>query len=155
VLTNTGHAIEHHFPQFVGNRLFGRMIEGPADSILMQYLRLYAVTHILVHDGAGRKIFDSLPDFKQVFSEEPYAIFEFTGAEKGRCFAGSADVAADYGMIRVQKAQTPRLVLKYHYYPTLKARPSSVTIGPLLILDDPVPFIQVKNGQCRDFEICR
>jgi hypothetical protein len=62
--------------------------------------------------------------------------------------AGS--VSADQDCIRIKAADPGRLVLKYHYFKTLRTDPP-IAMSPAPIgNDDPIPFIAIDNNVRRD-----
>lgn len=148
-----GHAAEPQFPRFIDNEIFGRCLSEISDSLLQAYCRLYAVTHVLVFSPAGRCYFRNNRLFKELFFTDPYSIFEYTAQESNRCQGCVADVRPSCGSLSVTNAQGPSVILKYHYHPMLKIEPASLILEPVKILDDPVPFIRVRNGTVRDFVI--
>ena len=68
--------------------------------------------------------------------------------------AGKAGaVHASQDCIEIIHAQPGRLVLKYHYFRTLRAAPP-VPISPTEIGNgDPNPFVQIDNDSLRDIRI--
>jgi hypothetical protein len=148
-----GHAAEPQFPRFMDNEIFGRRLSAVSDSLLQAYCKLYSVTHVLVCNPAGRDFFRNIPEFKELFFTDPYAIFEYTAQETARCYGCLADVRPACGSLTVTNAQGPEVILKYHYHPMLKIKPESLKMEPVNIMEDPVPFIRVKNGTVRDFVI--
>ena len=57
---------------------------------------------------------------------------------------GAGDICAQYDVA---------FELKYHYIDTLKISPGTLSITPVILMDDPVPFIRIENGDCDEFTI--
>ena len=65
--------------------------------------------------------------------------------------AGS--VSADQDCIRIRAAEPGRLILKYHYFKTLRADPP-IAMSPAPIGNgDPIPFIAIDNDARRDIRV--
>jgi hypothetical protein len=65
--------------------------------------------------------------------------------------AGS--VSADQDCIRIKAAEPGRLVLKYHYFKTLRTDPP-IAMSPAPIGNgDPIPFIAIDNDVRRDVRV--
>ncbi len=56
------------------------------------------------------------------------------------------------GKKRRKMAAPGEVVIKYHWLSTLKTKPP-LKIERFDILDDPIRFIRIYNGEVRDFEI--
>ncbi len=82
-----------------------------------------------------------------------YTIYEHLEGRESYCYGCDARVEAVDDRIKVSAATSPVTILKYHYIDTLRVEPSSIKIGPIRLLDDPVPFIRVENGRQRRFEV--
>lgn len=64
-------------------------------------------------------------------------------------------VSADHQAIRIQEVPAGnRIVLPYHWLDSLRSAPDSVTLEPVLIGADPVPFIGVRSKQTGPVAIC-
>ena len=54
--------------------------------------------------------------------------------------------------LTIRDASAGRIVLKYHWLPTLRSDPP-LPMRAYAVLDDPVGFIEVDNGAVQDFVI--
>jgi len=59
-------------------------------------------------------------------------------------FSGSGTVSWDYDRIQIEKPSKGKIILKYHWIKTLRAKPE-IPVEPIYLLDDPVPFISIDN----------
>jgi len=67
-------------------------------------------------------------------------------------FEGSGRVVADLNRISVSNASRGRIVLKYHWLESLKTDPE-LPLRRFDIIDSPVGFIEVENGDIGSFDI--
>jgi hypothetical protein len=67
--------------------------------------------------------------------------------------SGTGRVTAEYDRLRVGDASPGGVVIKYHWMKTLQIRPISLSVRPVFVAPDPVPFISVENGEVREFVI--
>ena len=149
------------FPQFIGDSIFGKNLNRISDSELASYLELYNVKYFLIFSEGACKFFDSHKSFKKIFPindsanktyPHTFSLYEYLDANESFCYNCSADVFADYDLINVTNATSNITVLKYHYYDTLKITPE-LTMKPIKLLDDPIPFIKVETGNQTEFTI--
>ncbi len=141
------------FTQFNPGRIFNRNLDTATEARLRPYLELYNVKYFLVHSDMSKRVFDAMPMFKIIFKKGDYVIYEYTDLAESYCYRCQADVKADYDKITVSNAVSETTTLKYHYIETLKVKPEGLEIEPVRLLDDPIPFIRVKNGKQKDFVV--
>ena len=53
----------------------------------------------------------------------------------------------------MENAPSGITILKYHYLDTLRIEPESLKLEPVWLMEDPIPFIKVENGNCSAFSI--
>nr|CAI78698.1 hypothetical protein [uncultured Gammaproteobacteria bacterium] len=141
------------FQQFIEGLVWGRELSTFTVDSLLQYCNLYNIEYILTYRPKEQRILDSVPFLQKVLSENGYSIYKNASASKSFCMNGDALVSAGYDRIIVNNSKQPITILKYHYFPRLKIKPDSLSLFPILLLADPIPFIGVRNGTCSDFEI--
>jgi hypothetical protein len=144
---------KNEFTQFIDDRIFNKRIQTISNEKLGKYLELYNIRYFLVFSDNVRKFFDNNVMFKKVFRAGKYAIYEYINAQDSYSWGSQALVKADYDKIVVKNAPAGKTILKYHYIDTLRIKPENLKIGPVRLLDDPIPFIKVENGLCPDFII--
>lgn len=151
------------FTQFFDYKIFERKLKDFPFDELKKYLELYNIKYFLIFSKEAREYFDDNPMFRKMFETDysdprfqiktMFSFYEYLGSEESYCYGGHADVTADFDKIAVNNAPTNGCILKFHYFHTLKVKPESVTIKPIKMLNDPIPFIQVENRGCTSFEI--
>jgi hypothetical protein len=141
------------FTQYVDDRLFGRNLDDLSYDELDKYLELYNVKYFLVFSERAYIFFDRNQKFRRIFKSGRYSIYEYSDSDESFCYKSRADVEATYDKILVRNASSDVTILKYHYINTLRIIPVTLPFRPIKLLDDPVPFILVKNGDYRNFLI--
>ena len=144
---------KNEFTQFINDRIFNRKIHTITDQKFKKYLELYNIRYFLVFSDNARRFFDNNTMFKKVFWAGKYTIYEYTDAQDSYVYGSRATVKADYDKIVVKNATAGKTILKYHYIDTLRIKPENLKIGPVRLLDDPIPFIKVENWLCPYFII--
>jgi hypothetical protein len=138
------------FSQFVDDNIFGKKLSQIPGDELKEYLELYNVKYILIFNESTGDYFDR-NGFERIFESGIYRIYEYPESSESFCYNCTAVVNAGYDRIFVENASTGTTILKYHYLETLKTRPDTMEIKPILLMDDPVPFIMVENGNNSEF----
>jgi hypothetical protein len=107
---------------------------------------------ILWSDQAKR-FFAVLPDTHLLEQSEPFEFYGLSGTRSFLLEGRAASVRAYEDCIRLKGAEPGRLVLKYHYFRTLRASPTLALIPVAAGNGDPVPFISLFNDVPRDITI--
>jgi hypothetical protein len=142
------------FVSFIDDTVFGRKpLKKISDYRLKQYLELYNIRYILTYSNIAHEFFGKSNMFKHIFKAGAYNIYEYLESKGSYCYEGTADIRVDYDKIFVENASPGTIILKYHYIDTLRIRPDWLKIGPVRLMDDPIPFIKVENGTCTNFTI--
>jgi hypothetical protein len=145
----TGPISPQRYATFHHGSLLGRRIS----DIDEELLRRYAVTHVV---GCNPQTVRDLRRLTTVLEPEVPLddcwSFRVRHPEPSRVLAGRGDVRAGLDRIEVRGAEGHRVVLKYHWLPTLRTEP------PLPIEEAPQPgaavgFIAVRPGGQRDFDV--
>ncbi|MFA4888464.1 MAG: hypothetical protein WC628_02665 [Candidatus Omnitrophota bacterium] len=141
------------FAQFVDGNIFQKELNNLSEQELAKYMELYNIKYFLVFSQQAHEYFSKNMKFKKVFSRAEFGIYEYAGASDSYCYQCQAIVEAGYDSIKVKNAFAKKTILKYHYLSTLKIKPENLIIQPIKLMDDPIPFIMVENGDCHDFTI--
>jgi hypothetical protein len=147
--SGTGPISKQRYTVFRHGLLFGRGIPDLDE----QVLRRYAVTHVV---GCAGPTVRDLRRLETILEQEaPIGecwAFRVRRPDASRVLEGRGDVRAGLDRIEVRGAEGDRIVLKYHWLPTLRTEP------PLPIEEVPQPgapvgFIGIRPGGQRDFDI--
>jgi hypothetical protein len=141
------------FTQFIDDLLFGKNLDDISSDEFKKYLELYNIKYFLIFSKNAHQFFDKNSRFKKIFNAVQFSIYEYLDAEENYCYRCNAVVKADYDKIVIESATSNITILKYHYIDTLKVKPERLKIKPIKLLDDPVPFIMVENGDYSSFTI--
>ncbi len=117
-----------------------------------RYARLYRPTAIVCFSPWAKAFCEANGDRVEIVVRQgPLLIGRIKGFE-GNAILGKATVEAKPGRLIVREAIPDldgRVVLRYHFTPCMRIRPSA-TIEPVSLEDDPVPFIALRpNGSSR------
>lgn len=141
------------YPQFVEDRLFGTSLSEISTQQLNDLLSLYNIRYILVYSTVARTYFDSCDLVEPVKYIGMYSIYSVKEFHYNLCYDCTAKVTANNHGISVENESDTITVLKYHYFKTLKVLPDSITIEPVFLLNDPSPFIRIRNRGVHQFKI--
>jgi hypothetical protein len=145
--------VAHRYARFDGELLLGQRFSDVSEQTLGTALGRYAITWVVGCDSATLA---KLEGFSGLLEARATAadcrIFRVRDAQSSRFREGSGRVSADVDRIAVNDAAGDRVVLKYHWVPTLRTDP------PLPIEEArepgmPVGFIAVRPRGVRDFTI--
>jgi hypothetical protein len=150
---NTFRLSPPRYAQFVEDMLFGTTLDKIKEEELKENLCLFNISFILTYNDEARQFFNSCRLVTLDRNIENFTIYKVNNFEDNLCFNCSADISADNETIQIENARDSVTTLKYHYFKHLKVVPGSLTIAPVLLLNDPVPFIQIRNGAKHSFTI--
>jgi hypothetical protein len=141
--------LKHHFAEFQHNQLFGKPLSAFSEDELKEYLNLYNVKWLVVWSDGARAYFGKLTEQFTLLGKVRYSKYKkFYIFEAHRApdffIRGAGMVAADFNRITITDASPGEIILKYHWLETLKTDPE-VELEPVMMLDDPVPFIKLNN----------
>jgi hypothetical protein len=147
--------------------LFGKRLEELQESDWVAAIRVYNLGYVATFSPQLQAALERHPRLfvrKNVFhyANPPPAdanelvnaatLFEVADRPESALIEGSAIVTADFDRISVRRATPGRLVLPYHWMDGLTTSPA-LPAKPLRCWRDPIPFIEVVNGDVEDFEI--
>jgi hypothetical protein len=152
--------IQYAYANVGGDSAFGERIREISPTDFYEMLQAYNVQWVIVNPNMlTDKTFDlgryaeqrRLPFVSSAATVRDFRIYRVDIAPT--CFLkGNGHAEAFYNTIRVTGASPGSVVLKYHWLDTLKSEPP-LELLPYPVLDDPPGFIQVNNGEVRDFVI--
>ena len=138
----------------VGNGVaFGRPLAdwNPAD--LLKQLETYNVGAMIAWSTQTKQFLDQVQGVVQLQRSDPYAFFGVSGMHSFLMAGKAASVRSSQDCIEIKGAEPGRLILKYHYFKTLRVDPP-IPMGPApLDNGDPNAFIRVDNDAVRDIRI--
>lgn len=146
------HYLKHHFVAFINGELFQRDINNYSLALLRTYFDAYNIKWIIAWSDKTRAYFKRHPGY--ITYLRSIGDFSFYEVKRNPSFflKGSGKTKAEYNKISVTQASPGEVVIKYHWLSTLKTKPP-LKIERFDLLDDPIGFIRIYNGEVRDFEI--
>lgn len=154
-----------NFPSITERKIFGKDWSSVQEKQLADYFELYNVGWIIARSKNAKEHLYSIykkgnlledPQFIGFIKEEKEYRFALYRIKRDLNFiqGGNADVSADINHILVRnlKTQEKDIILKYHWYPTLKAT-NGLKLEPVYLMDAPVSFIKVLNVNTPEFDI--
>jgi hypothetical protein len=138
----------------LGNgRSFGRPLNQWDPREFRKQLDLYNVGALLLWSADARHYLEQAPDVKLRAESPPYALYGVEGQHSFLLNGRARSVRATQDCIEIRDAQPGRLILKYHFFRTMRVRPP-MHFGPASVGNgDPTGFIQLDNDATRDIEI--
>jgi hypothetical protein len=141
------------FADFGNGRAFGRSLDQWRPEDFSRQLEIYNVGAALVWSPQAKSYLPHVPGVRLLQESSPYALYEFEGMHSFLITGVASSVEATPDCIQIKNAKRGRLLLKYHYFKTLRASPP-MRITPVSIGNgDPNPFIQIDNDAMRDIQI--
>ena len=139
-----GHYPDSYFADFTDGRLFGRSIDELTEDAWASYADLYNLGWIVAHSDDSKAVFDR---FEDVVPEATFRDLKMYRVMRDRNFfaSGSGQVAdRRHNRLVLTDVAGDEVVLRYHYLRGLRSRPR-VDLEPVQLLDDPNPFIRVRE----------
>jgi|GEM_PF-3088536 len=126
--------------------LFGRSLFDFDEKKLMRYLDFYNTAFVIAQTEESKAFFDSMPKSFSLFAEveKRYKVYKVSGS-RSWFLHGRGHISFDYDEIKIEEASPGPLILKFHWIKTLQTDPP-LKIEPILISEDPVPFIFIDNS---------
>ena len=138
--------LKTNFTQFGDGKLFERPVQTIDRATFERYARLYNIRWIVLWSRPMFQLAVSHPDLFTPAAQFGFLhVYELTRAPNW-AIVGTADVLARPDQLEVTLAAPENdgtLVLSFHWVSTLR---SSVTLQPVLLDSDPVPFIGVRDA---------
>ncbi len=138
----------------LGNAVaFGKPLDDWTPEEFRKQLDIYNIGAMIVWSTDVKDFLGRVDGLVPLQQSDPYALFGVAGDHTFLISGKAASVEASQDCIQIKAAEPGRLVLKYHYFKTLRADPS-MPITPVSAGNgDPNPFIQIDNQAKRDIRI--
>jgi hypothetical protein len=145
--------IAERYATFHEGRLLGYPLERIDAALLRELLDRYAVSTVIACSADARTTFDRFGEvvipIREIADCRGYRVRE---AVTSRLLEGRGRVRTRLDRLEVRDAEGGRLVLKYHWIPSLATEPP-LPIEEARQPGAPVGFIAVRPGGVRDFDI--
>jgi len=141
------------FADFGHGVAFGRPLNQWTPQELREQLDIYNVGGLILWSDQAKRYISQVPDVKLLLEKGPYALYGVEGVLSYLLAGQAASVQAVQDCIEIRSAQPGRLVLKYHYFRTLRASPPLRLTPAAIGNGDPTPFVQIDNDSLRDIRI--
>jgi hypothetical protein len=116
-------------------------------------LETYNVGSLIAWSTQAKEYLDRVAGLVPLQRSDPYMLYGVAGSHTFLMAGKAGSVSADQDCIRIKAAEPGRLILKYHYYKTLRTDPP-IAMRPAPIGNgDPVPFIAIDNDVRRDIRV--
>jgi hypothetical protein len=143
----------YRFADFGNGVAFGRPLEAWSPHEFRKQLEVYNVGSAILWSDQAKRFFAALPDAHLLAQSEPFELYGLSGTRSFLFEGRAASIRAYDDCIQLKGAQPGRLVLKYHYFRSLRTDPALPLIPVATETGDPVPFISIVNDALRDITI--
>jgi len=137
--------LRHNFLRFIAGSFRDKPVWKIGAKELASYFSLYNVRWVLAWKPSTKQRLSRLPFAKPAGTFEKFTLF-LIETPPSYFLRGSGHVKVDGSRIHLLdvRPEDGEVAIKYHWLETLRCDPPR-TIEPLYMLDDPVPFILVKD----------
>jgi hypothetical protein len=134
----------HHFAEFHSGKMFKKDPQSISDDELRNYLKLYNIGAVVAFHPESLKRLQSIPGL--VTLEERVGPIHLMKVNQplNWFIQGEGKVKATFNRLELSDLKGEEIILKYHWIEGLTAFPST-KIEPVMIADDPIPFIKLVN----------
>ena len=132
---------------------FGKKLGSMTPDEFRKQLETYNVGSLIAWSDDTKDYLSKVDGLVLLQRSDPYVLFGVAGNHSFLMSGKAAMVSASQDCIKVKAANPGRLVLKYHYFRTLRADPAVLLSPATLDNGDPVPFIAIVNDAVRDIRI--
>lgn len=132
--------------------LMGKPIQEYSPEQLKSLFTLYDIRHALVFSRKSREVFSGQPWLETLACPDPFYAAFTDRRPSERFIKGSGNITANFGAIHVQGASPGGIIIRYHWISGLKTVPV-LPIRSFPVPGDPIGFIEVLNGDVKDFYI--
>ena len=129
---------------------FGRPLPRLSPDQFRSELETYNVGSLIAWSAEAKEYLDRVAGLVPLQRSDPYALYGVAGSHTFLMSGKAGSVSADQDCIRIKAADPGRLVLKYHYFKTLRTEPPIAMRPAPLGNGDPIPFIAIDNDVRRD-----
>ena len=138
----------------MGNGIaFGKPLKDWSPAAFRRQLDVYNIGAVIAWSADAKEFLSHIDGLAPLQQSDPYALFGVAGDHSFLMTGKAASVRASQDCIQINAAEPGRLVLKYHYFKTLRTDPQ-MPIAPAAVGNgDPNPFIRIDNDARRDIRI--
>ena len=123
---------------------FGKRLADIPIARMREYFSLYNIGAIIAHSPGAKAYFDRMPGVRLDATHGALHVYTVEG-ESSYFLAGSGRVVErGHNRLTLSDLVGPEVVLKYHYVPGMASDPP-VRIDGVRMLDDPNPFVRIKE----------
>ena len=141
------------FVNFSRSSTFGRKLSDWSPQDFDRQLMLYNVGTLITWSEAAKAYLSQVPNVSLLQESAPFALFGVAGVHSYLLAGSARRVRARPDCIEITAAAPGRIVLKYHYFKTLRAAPA-IPLRPVAVGNgDPVGFIEADNDAPRNLRI--
>ncbi len=123
----------YRFADFANGVAFGQSAGEWSPEEFRRQLEIYNVGGAMLWSDRAKQFFASLPEAHLLAQSRPFELYGISGTRSFLFEGRAASVHAYEDCIQLKEAQPGQLVLKYHYFRTLRATPAlaliPVTVG--------------------------
>jgi hypothetical protein len=141
------------FVDFGNGKAFGKLLSQlPSDQFRRQ-LEIYSVSAVIAWSPDAKQYLAQVEDLNLARESFPFSLYEVAGPHNFFVEGTADSVTATQDCISIKQARPGHLVLKYHYFRTLRASPPMRVSSVSIDNGDPNPFIAIDNNTIRDIQI--
>jgi len=132
---------------------FGKPLSRLSPDQFRAELETYNVGSLIAWSAEVKEYLDRVDGLVPLQRSDPYMLYGVAGSHTFLMAGKAGSVNADQDCIRIKAAEPGRLVLKYHYFKTLRTDPP-IAMSPAPIGNgDPIPFIAIDNDIRRNIRV--
>jgi len=148
-----GAILRQSYAGFVFGKVLGRPLEGMRQEDMRALLQTYAISWVVGWLPEGVRGLRSQPAvLEEVADREGVVVFRVRDPRPSRVLEGQGEVHTVLDRIEVRAAAGERVVLKYHWAPTLRTEPP-LAIEEAPVAGSPVGFIAVRPAGRSEFAV--
>jgi hypothetical protein len=138
----------------VGNGVgFGKPLPSLSPAEFRTELETYNVGSLIAWSTQTKEYLDRVAELVPLQRSDPYILYGVAGSHTFLLAGKAGSVSADQDCIWIKAAEPGRLILKYHYFKTLRTDPP-IAMSPVPIGNgDPIPFIAIDNDVRRNIRV--
>jgi hypothetical protein len=138
----------------LGNGIaFGRTLDSWKPAEFRRQLDIYNVGALILWSADAKQYLSQVPGVVALQESDPYALYGVAGDHSFLMAGKAASVSASQDCIQIKDAEPGRLILKYHYFKTMRVSPAMRMEPTPVGNGDPNPFIQIDNEAKRDITV--
>ncbi|HEY2485509.1 MAG TPA: hypothetical protein VGI36_10190 [Candidatus Binataceae bacterium] len=132
---------------------FGKPLSSLSPAQFRAELETYNVGSLIAWSAEAKEYLDRVDGLVPLQRSDPYMLYGVAGSHTFLMSGKAGSVSADQDCIRIKAADPGRLILKYHYFKTLRTDPPIAMSAAPIANGDPIPFIAIDNDVRRDIRV--